>query len=420
MGSVWVADHLALQTQVAIKFMAATVADDPVSVQRFSREAKAAAQIKSPHVAQVFDHGITEDGTPFIVMELLDGESLEKRLRRVGPLNLLEVTLILTQACKALAKAHEIGVVHRDLKPANLFIIESGGEPFVKVLDFGVAKFSGEQGVEMTAAGHLVGTPAFMSPEQCFDAKQVGHRADLWSLGVVAYSAMTGRRPFAGATLGELVVAVKRGGFALPSAIRGDLPPAVDEWMVKALAREPSDRFASAKEMAQALERAVGSTSIMASSPSLAASGQQLATHSSGTSLVTSNATRIVPAQRKWTWLVAGGAAMLVVVGAIGAGAVLMGRERGAASAAASGSQPEANVEPNGTRAATAGSTASAQPPESSATAAGSASSASSASSAAVPVPVPAAAPSGAHGRIPAVAGTMDERAQRAKDKLGI
>ena len=124
MGSVWVADHLPLQTQVAIKFMAATVAEDPVSVQRFAREAKAAAQIKSPHVVQIFDHGITDDGTPYIVMELLDGESLEKRLRRVGPLNLLEATQILTQVCKALAKAHEIGVVHRDIKPANIFILD--------------------------------------------------------------------------------------------------------------------------------------------------------------------------------------------------------------------------------------------------------------------------------------------------------
>jgi len=107
MGSVWVADHLALQTHVAIKFMASSVSDDPVSVQRFTREAKAAAQIKSPHVVQIFDHGITEDGTPYIVMELLDGESLEKRLRRLGPLNLIELTQIITQVCKALAKAHE-------------------------------------------------------------------------------------------------------------------------------------------------------------------------------------------------------------------------------------------------------------------------------------------------------------------------
>ena len=428
MGSVWVADHLALQTQVAIKFMASSVSDDPVSVQRFTREAKAAAQIKSPHVVQIFDHGITDDGTPYIVMELLDGESLEKRLRRVGPLNLLEVVQIMTQVCKALAKAHEIGVVHRDIKPANIFIIESGGEPFVKVLDFGVAKFSGEQGVEMTAAGHMVGTPAFMSPEQCFDAKHVGHRADLWSLGVVAYAALTGKRPFEGGTLGELVVAVKRGEFELPSSLRRDLPQAVDEWMGRALAREPQDRFSSAKEMAVTLERAVGLASIMTSSPSLAASGQQLATFSSSASLVTSKAqaTMGAPPFRRWAWLLAGGAAMVVIVAGIGASAFIVGRGRqaqpseAATATGSSGPTGEARGEAaagptTAVRADPSAAAGGRAPSDGSAAGTAAARPSSSAASAA-----PDAGASGPRVRQPGGTGTIDERAQRAKDKLGI
>jgi serine/threonine-protein kinase len=419
MGSVWVADHLTLQRQVAIKFMAASVADDPVSVQRFAREAKAAAQIKSPHVVQIFDHGITDDGAPFIVMELLEGESLETRLRRVGPLNLLEVTQILTQVCKALAKAHEIGVVHRDIKPANIFISESGGDPFIKVLDFGVAKFSGEQVVEMTAAGHMVGTPSFMSPEQCFDAKHVGHRADLWSVGVVAYAAMTGKRPFAGATLGELVVAVKRGEFELPSSLRRDLPQAIDEWMGRALAPEPKDRFASAKEMAQAFERAVGLASIMTSSPSLAAA-THLGTFSSSSSLVTSSPRTQAPAYRRWAWLVAGGAAMIVLLAGLGAGAVLVGRVRG--------SPPSGTPDPvaTGNAAPSIDGTDSAVRPPPSAPAASTASDTGSTGvddSASASAPTASARDAGTpgpRGRIPTGSGTIDERTQRAKDKLGI
>lgn len=136
MGSVWIADHLALGTQVAVKVMSRAVASEPRFVERFRREAAAAAQLKSPHVAQVFDHGVTSTGEPFIVMELLDGEDLGKRVDREGPQPLPFVAEVIGQAARALSRAHAAGIVHRDLKPENIFLAQEGGRTRVKVLDF--------------------------------------------------------------------------------------------------------------------------------------------------------------------------------------------------------------------------------------------------------------------------------------------
>ncbi|HSO00291.1 MAG TPA: protein kinase, partial [Candidatus Nanopelagicales bacterium] len=256
MGSVWVADHLGIGTQVAVKFIAKQLLEDGPYVQRFRREAMAAAQIKSPHVAQVFDHGVTADGTPYIAMELLEGELLGKRLKRLGQLGLRETAMIVTQVAKALTRAHQLGIVHRDIKPDNIFLTDVDGEVIVKVIDFGVAKQSDED-VGMTTTGSMVGTPLYMSPEQLFSAKHVDPRSDLWSLAVVAYHAMTGRVPFSGDTLGSLSVAVHTGVYAPPSTRVQGIPPAVDAWFQRALQREPANRFQSARELAETLERAV-------------------------------------------------------------------------------------------------------------------------------------------------------------------
>ncbi|MCA9625656.1 MAG: serine/threonine protein kinase, partial [Myxococcales bacterium] len=271
MGSVWLADHLGLQSQVAVKFMAPAVADDEVSVQRFRQEAKAAAEIRSPHVVQVFDHGRTEDGQLYIVMELLEGASLDKWVKVKGPLGVTEAAGVVTQACKALAKAHERGIFHRDIKPANIFLIDGGGEAFVKVLDFGVAKFTGEEAVNMTAAGNMVGTPAFMSPEQLFHGKEVDHRGDLWSLAVVTYFALLGKRPFVGKTLGELCISIKHAQYVPPTALRPELPAEIDGWFARAFHDDIALRFQSAKELAQEFELASGISTVMQSTPSVVA-----------------------------------------------------------------------------------------------------------------------------------------------------
>ncbi|AKT43516.1 serine/threonine-protein kinase [Chondromyces crocatus] len=257
MGSVWIADHLGLGIQVAVKFIAQQLLTDESMVLRFRREAMAAAQIRSPHVAQVFDHGVTSEGLPFIVMELLEGELLGDRVKRLGALPPRDTALIVTQVAKALTRAHEAGIVHRDIKPDNLFLTEVDGELLVKVIDFGVAKQGSHQDAGMTTTGSMVGTPLYMSPEQLFSAKHTDHRADLWSLAVVAYHAMTGRPPFTGDTLGALSVAVYTGVHPLPSAVQPGLPLAIDAWFHRALQREPQHRFQSARELSETLEQAV-------------------------------------------------------------------------------------------------------------------------------------------------------------------
>lgn len=248
MGSVWIAEHLGLSTQVAVKFIANSVADDPAMVARFTREATLAAQIKSPHVVHIYDHGITPEGDPFIIMELLEGEDLQGRLKRELMLSVHEIATILLQTCKVLGKAHQVGVVHRDIKPSNIFLLESDeGDIFVKLLDFGVAK-TGE-GAELTSSGAMVGTVVYMSPEQLLSARRVDHRADLWSLAVVAYRALTGALPFKDDEgLGALCRALESGIFFPPTELVPTLPRELDAWFERAFKREPSERFASARE----------------------------------------------------------------------------------------------------------------------------------------------------------------------------
>ena len=177
MGSVWVAEHVTLQSEVAVKFVSAErMADNPEAVVRFIGEASAAAQIQSPHVVKIFDQGVTDDGVPFIVMELLRGETLRERLRRAGAMDPLEVAVLVRQLCRALAAAHRSGIIHRDIKPDNLFLLDVERDPddsaafadslFLKVLDFGLAKRLDVSYSLETSTGSMVGTPSYMSPEQ--------------------------------------------------------------------------------------------------------------------------------------------------------------------------------------------------------------------------------------------------------------
>jgi len=254
MGAVWAAEHLTLGRPVAVKFISPQLAQDPILLARFKREARAAAQIKDPHVVQIFDSGTLGAGIPFIVMELLVGETLEQKLDRVGRLGLPDLSLILSQCAGALDKAHARGIVHRDLKPGNVFLTETATGLFVKLLDFGVAKHS-----EVTSDGTLttthsvIGTPAYMSPEQILFPKQTDHRADLWGLAVLAYEALTGRMPFEQEELIELCRAICDESVAPPSSLGLGLPTALDGWLDRALAKDPLERFVSASEMAQEL-----------------------------------------------------------------------------------------------------------------------------------------------------------------------
>jgi serine/threonine-protein kinase len=259
MGSVWVAEHLTLKTLVAVKFMSEAFSQSPGAVARFEREAVAAAQIKSPHVVQVFDHGVDQAGVPYIVMELMEGEDLAHRLAAVGHLSPMQTAQIVGQVCKALSKAHASQIVHRDIKADNIFLVHSDDDVFVKVLDFGIAKRHDDApSSHLTSTGAVVGTPHTMSPEQILSSKHVDFRSDLWSVGVVAYQCITGTLPFDGDTFGAIAVAIDRAAFPPASTRCAGLPPQLDAWFRRALARDLESRFSSAREMSEELFKAVG------------------------------------------------------------------------------------------------------------------------------------------------------------------
>ncbi|HEX6764137.1 MAG TPA: serine/threonine-protein kinase, partial [Polyangiaceae bacterium] len=270
MGSVWRAEHLGLKSPVAIKVLDSGVAGDDLMLSRFMREAQSAAALRSPHVVQIFDHGI-DDGKAFIAMELLNGESLGDRIARVGGLPSDGALRFLTEVLRAIHKAHEAGIVHRDLKPDNIFIVKDEPE-FVKVLDFGVAKVQNgdfaSSGASKTQTGMMIGTPYYMSPEQT-QAKDVDQRSDLWAIAIIAFEALTGKRPFTGDSFGELVIAICTSPVPIPSSVI-KVPRGFDEWFVRGTQRDKARRFQSAREMADELVKiATGTTGPMRAIPSL-------------------------------------------------------------------------------------------------------------------------------------------------------
>jgi serine/threonine-protein kinase len=256
MGSVWLGEHLTLETRVAVKFIAERLAQDSAARERFVQEATAAAQIQSGHVVRVLDHGIIEGGLPYIVMERLEGEDLAARLVR-GPLSVFETGAVVDQVAHALHAAHELGIVHRDIKPGNVFIGRQDGALVCKLLDFGIAKRNTANLRAETSTGSLLGTPYYMSPEQLLSAKHVDARADLWSLSVLAYECLTGALPFAGDTVGAVAIRADRGAFTPASELRSGLPASVDAFFVHAFARSVDARPGTARALAEAFAAAL-------------------------------------------------------------------------------------------------------------------------------------------------------------------
>jgi eukaryotic-like serine/threonine-protein kinase len=263
MGSIWRAQHLVLAAPVAVKLIDREAVPDEETLGRFMREAQSAATLRSPHVVQILDYGV-DDKLPFIVMELLDGENLAQRLRRVGRLPSADTARVVTHIGRAVGRAHDAGIVHRDLKPENVFLIRNEDEEIAKVLDFGVAKVSvgalGQAGQEgtRTRTGSILGTPYYMSPEQAQGNKTVDHRSDLWSLGVIAFECLTGKRPFYSDGLGDLVLQICIRDIPVPSDI-ASVPIGFDAWFARAVARDPETRFQSARELTDALREVLGS-----------------------------------------------------------------------------------------------------------------------------------------------------------------
>jgi eukaryotic-like serine/threonine-protein kinase len=259
MGSVLVAKHLQLEQRVAIKFMHASYAKrDAAAVGRFVREAKAAARIQSEHVARVSDVGTLENGSPYLVMEYLEGRDLEAELRWRTERPIALVIDYAMQTCEGLAEAHAAGIVHRDLKPSNLFLAErADGSVRVKLLDFGISKLMTLQGARsepvMTSTQTLIGSPLYMSPEQLRSSRDVDHRSDIWSMGVILYEMLAGRAPFASATMPEVCARIMAEPPASLCAANPAVPADLEAIIMHCLEKDPERRFADVGALALAL-----------------------------------------------------------------------------------------------------------------------------------------------------------------------
>jgi eukaryotic-like serine/threonine-protein kinase len=251
MGTLWVARDGETLAPVAVKFSTQTL--NASALRRFRREADALERLAHPNIVKLLGHGI-EQGTPYIVMELLYGESLRGLIEHRSILAAGEALELLREAASGLATVHELGIVHRDVKPSNLFVCDSaGGRRTVKVIDFGIATGEVLKMETLSATSGLIGSPAYMSPEQA-RGEQVNHLTDVWALGVVAFQLLTGREPFAAPSLIETLQRICSGSVPRASALAEGLPAGVDELFGKAFARLPEQRFQSVGEFIAALE----------------------------------------------------------------------------------------------------------------------------------------------------------------------
>jgi serine/threonine-protein kinase len=259
MGTVLAARHELLDVAVAVKVLSAELTHQPAIIARFLREARAVARLKSEHVARVMDVGTLPEGQPYIVMELLEGEDLEKRVAR-GPLPVAEAADFILQTLEAIAHAHVIGIVHRDLKPANLFVnISADGTEAIKVLDFGIAKLTHAQATKagarsgggLTGEHATLGSPSYMAPEQVRAAPEIDARVDIWALGAIFYELLTGATAFPGNSVGEIFGAVLHSTLTPVRQLRPEVPEAVEAVIARCLQRLPEQRYPTVFELAK-------------------------------------------------------------------------------------------------------------------------------------------------------------------------
>jgi len=260
MGVVYVGEHTLLGRKAAIKVLRTKLSTQEEVVQRFFNEAKAVTQIADPGIVQVFDFGYHTDGSAFIVMELLEGEPMDKRLARIGRFDPSAALRLLRLICTSLGAAHAKGIVHRDLKPENIFLVSDpaviGGER-AKILDFGIAKLTGDDpGKTKTRTGTVIGTPVYMSPEQCRGTGTVDHRSDIYAIGCLLMTMLTGRPPFDGAGSGDLIAAHLREAPPYAASRVPGLPAVFDQILQRCLAKAPDDRFPTMLDLAQTLDHA--------------------------------------------------------------------------------------------------------------------------------------------------------------------
>jgi serine/threonine-protein kinase len=340
MGVVVEAEHLQLRQRVALKLLLPEMLQRPDVVVRFEREARATARLKNEHVARILDVGTLDTGGPYIVMEYLEGSDLGAVLATEGIVKPEDAVHYVLQACEALAEAHGVGIIHRDLKPQNLFLTRTvDGAPLVKVLDFGVSRFADAADVHLTRTSAIVGSPAYMSPEQMRAARNANERSDIWSLGVILYELLTGQLPFAGETMTDLFAVVMSSKPASPDALRPAVSAGLAGSVLKCLRIEPALRPSSVAELALAIAPFGGPTArplserilavTRATRPEVAeasvaaASGDSDSRWRAGTSrtVATEGSTR----RRVHGWI---GAALLTGAGLLGVVLLASGRRR--------------------------------------------------------------------------------------------
>lgn len=254
MGVVVAATHVQLNTKVALKFLLTEVLNEPTVVERFVREARAAVQIQSEHVARVTDVSSLPNGSPYMVMEFLQGQDLSQYVTQQGALPVKQAVGFLLQACEAVAEAHALGIVHRDLKPANLFLSQRARrEPIIKVLDFGISKSQDSGSLHLTNTATMMGSPYYMSPEQMKSARDVDPRSDIWAIGVILFELLTGQLPFQGNTITEVVVSVTTCKIPNVRDLRPEVSIGLAEVIDRCLERDPDRRFPDVGALAKAL-----------------------------------------------------------------------------------------------------------------------------------------------------------------------
>ncbi len=261
MGTVWAAQHTVTRRSVAMKFLRDTMRARPELRQRFLREAATASSLKHANVVEIIDVFDLEDSTPVMVMELLSGETLGKKLSRDERLSVEETAALMLPVISAVGTAHAHGIVHRDLKPENLFLDQSGETVRIKVLDFGIAKLTAEHYLErgmsalLTDTGSMLGTPCYMAPEQASGEHPVDQRADVWSLGVILYECLSGTRPIEGDNLAQVVSRLMSAGIMPLQRLAPELPPEITAVVTQMLSRDPARRPETLQEISTILSR---------------------------------------------------------------------------------------------------------------------------------------------------------------------
>jgi serine/threonine-protein kinase len=266
MATVWVARDMRVGDCVAVKLLITPLLGDSEARQRFQREGETATRLRSKFVVRLFDYGETSDGVPFLVMELLHGLTLEAYARRVGRMPMRHAVRFGVQISRGIAHAHRRGIIHRNLRTANIFLhSEASANPddvILKILDFGVAKIQ-DAAVDSVASvasrpSNVVGTPLFTAPEQLQGFRSVDHRVDLYAIGMVVFTLLTGKPAFETDNGSDLVSAILTQPLARITKSAPDLPPALDAWFQRACARNPDDRFSRANDLAMSLHQAEG------------------------------------------------------------------------------------------------------------------------------------------------------------------